>query len=107
MQTTLTGLLCAIALVAFVSLRLYPIWRIRTRGCDAYNILLCAEDVRRNRRVPPNIPDLFILEQPQQWYPPLFFVLAALPPSRWLRERFWLFNQYVDLANACLLFAVV
>lgn len=107
MQTALVGLLGATALAAFIFLRLYPIWLIRTRGCDAYNILLCADDVRRNRHVPPNIPNLFILEEPQQWYPPLFFVLAALAPGQWLRERFWLFNQYVDLANACLLFAVV
>jgi hypothetical protein len=107
MSIIVTGLLGAAALAAFMALRLWPIWRVRTRGCDAYNILLCAEDVRRNRRVPPNIPNLFILEQPQQWYPPLFFVLTALAPGRWLRERFWLFNQYVDLANAILLFGFV
>ena len=97
----------AAALAAFLALRLYPIWHIRDRGCDAYNILLCAENVRRNRRLPPRIDNLFILEEPEQWYPPVFFALAALVPTRWLQRKFWLFNQFVDLANAGLLFAVV
>jgi hypothetical protein len=107
MSIVLIVLLGAASLTLFLALRLYPVWHIRTRGCDAYNILLCAEYVRRNRRIPPNIPDLFLLEEPQQWYPPLFFVLAALVPQKWLRERFWLFNQFVDLANAVLLFGFV
>ncbi|MCZ7594401.1 MAG: hypothetical protein M5U16_05370 [Hyphomicrobium sp.] len=107
MPTLTTMLWAAAAFAAFLSLRLYPIWHIRVRGCDAYNILLCAEDVRRNRRLPPRIERLFILEEPEQWYPPAFFFLSALVPTRWLEQRFWLFNQLVDLANAALLFAIV
>lgn len=92
---------------AFLVLRLYPIWREREQGCDAFNILLCAEAIRRERRVPPRVPDLFILEEPDQWYPPVFLALCALVPQGWLRRRYWLFNQLVDLVNAALLFAVV
>lgn len=91
----------------FLALRLYPIWPSRFQGCDAYNILLCAETVRRTRRLPPRLPGLFLLEDEEQWYPPVFFVLCALVPQDWLRRRYWLLNQLVDLANAGLLYAVV
>jgi hypothetical protein len=106
---TLLSYAAAVALstILFFALRLYPIWRQREQGCDAFNILLCAEAIRRDRRLPPRIPDLFILEEPEQWYPPVFLALCALVPSGWLRRRYWLFNQIIDLANAALLFAAV
>lgn len=97
----------SLAVVAFFSLRLFPIWRQREHGCDAFNILLCAEAIRRDRRVPPQIPNLFILEEAEQWYPPVFLALCALLPQRWLQQRYWLFNQIVDAASAGLLFLVV
>ncbi|MFN3656976.1 MAG: hypothetical protein ACK4UO_06950 [Pseudolabrys sp.] len=96
----------ALGATAFLFLRLYPIWPSRFRGCDAYNILLCAEYVRRERRLPPRVEGLFLLEDAAQWYPPLFFVLCAIVPQDWLQRRFWLFNQLVDLANAALLFVI-
>lgn len=95
-----------IAVAAFLSLRLYPIWRQREQGCDAFNILLCAEAIRRDKRFPARIPDLFILEEAEQWYPPLFLVLCALLPQGWLKRRYWLFNQLIDLCNAALLFTL-
>ena len=97
----------AISAVLFFSLRLYPIWPQREQGCDAFNILLCAEAIRRDRRVPARVPDLFILEDAEQWYPPVFLALCALMPQAWLRRRYWLFNQLVDFVNAALLFAAV
>jgi hypothetical protein len=95
------------AAAAFFLLRLLPIWKVRSRGCDAYNILLCAEAVRRTKRIPPRIDGLFLLEEPEQWYPPVFFVVAALLPQKWLNEKFWLVNQCVDLLNAALLLGIV
>jgi hypothetical protein len=103
-ETVLAGLAGA---ALFLALRLYPIWPSRFQGCDAYNILLCAETVRRTRRLPPRLPGLFLLEDEAQWYPPVFFVLCALVPQGWLRHRYWLLNQLVDLANAGLLYGVV
>jgi len=96
-----------VSVAAFLALRLWPIWPNRHQGCDAFNILLCAEAVRRTRRLPPSTPGLFILEEADQWYPPLFFLLCALVPQGWLKRRYWLLNQLVDLANAALLFAIV
>ena len=103
---SLAGAVC-LAVAAFFFLRLFPIWRQREHGCDAFNILLCAEAIRRDRRVPPQVRDLFILEESEQWYPPVFLALCALLPQDWLQRRYWLFNQVVDAASAILLFLVV
>lgn len=102
-----TVVAAVIAAVAFLGLRLAPIWHQRKQGCDAFNILLCAEALRRDRRLPPHIPDLFILEDARQWYPPAFLVLCAAVPQAWLKQCYWLFNQLVDVANAGILFGVV
>ena len=108
MTLTFAYVACALAgAAAFLALRLYPIWRQREQGCDAFNILLCAEAIRRECRLPPRVPDLFILEDEEQWYPPVFLALCALLPQGWLRRRYWLFNQLVDSANGALLFAAV
>ena len=97
----------AVAIAGFLLLRLWPIWPRRFQGCDAYNILLCAEVVRKARRLPPRIPGLFILEESAQWYPPLFFALCAIIPPHWLRQNYWFYNQIVDLVNGILLFWLV
>lgn len=95
-------------LVAFYFLaRLYPIWPRRFQGCDAYNIMLCARALRRERRLPIRLPeDLFLLEEPTQWYPPLFLILCALLPEKWLERYYWLVNHVIDLAALVVLFGI-
>ncbi|MCG8545562.1 MAG: hypothetical protein MJE12_15290, partial [Alphaproteobacteria bacterium] len=106
-QSAETAIAAAVSAALFLAVRLYPIWPQRKQGCDAFNILLCAEAIRRDRRVPARVPDLFILEDAAQWYPPVFLALCALLPQTWLRRHYWLFHHLVDLGNAALLFAAV
>ncbi len=91
----------------FFALRLYPIWPNRKQGCDTYNILLCAEALRRDRKLPIRIRGLFILEDEEQWYPPGFLVLCALIPQDWLKRRYWLINHIVDLAHVSIAYALL
>src|ERR1700746_3643930 len=86
----------AAAASAFFLLRFYPIWPIRFQGCDAYYILMCAESFRREWRLPIRLPPVYLLEKPEQWYPPGFLVLCALIPQRWLERHFWALNHVVD-----------
>ena len=76
--------------------QIYPIWPVRFQGCDAYYILMCAEAFRRERRLPIRLPPVYILEKPEQWYPPGFFLLCALIPQRWLERNYWALNHIVD-----------
>lgn len=97
----------ALAAAGFLIIRIWPIWSERNSGCDTYNILLCAEALRRQRSLPIRLPSLFILEEDDQWYPPGFLILCALIPERWLKRRFWLVNHLVDLLHISLAFAVL
>lgn len=101
-QTVISG---AAAAAGFIILRLLPVWPDRDRGCDAYNILLNAETLRKTKKLPIRMPALFMLEDRDQWYPPGFLILCALLPQKWLQKRFWVLNHLVDLASAMLIFA--
>jgi VanZ family protein len=89
---------------AFIALRVLPVWPRRREGCDAYNILLNAETLRKTKRLPIRMPALFMLEDQDQWYPPGFLILCALLPQKWLQKRFWILNHLVDLGSALLIF---
>jgi hypothetical protein len=97
-------LLYIVAGSCFFLFRLYAIWPKRYQGCDAYNILLCAEMLRRQRRLPIRLPEVFILEEKEQWYPPGFLILCALIPEAWLKKNYWLINHLIDLVHVSILF---
>ena len=92
------------AAIVFMALRLLPIWPRRRQGCDAFNILLNAETLRKTKRLPIHMPPLFMLEDQDQWYPPGFLILCALLPQKWLQNRFWVLNHLIDLGSALLIF---
>jgi hypothetical protein len=96
----------AAAAGVFCVLRFYPIWPVRFQGCDAYYILMCAESLRREGRLPIRLPPVYILEKPEQWYPPGFFILCALVPQRWLERYFWALNHVIDLLTVGIGFAL-
>ncbi len=87
-------LLGAVAL--FLIIRIFPVWRIRHQGCDAYFFLLCAEVFRRKWRLPIVLPGLFLLEPDEQWYPPGFIVFCGLFPEGILKRYYWLISHLVD-----------
>ena len=94
----------ALSAAIYMGLRIYPLWPTRYQGCDAYNILLCAETLRASKRLPIRLPPVFILEEQDQWYPPGFLVICALMPTAWLNRYYWFINQIVDLPNVGIAF---
>jgi hypothetical protein len=96
----------AIAAALFFALRFYPIWPVRFQGCDAYYILMCAEAFRRNSRLPIKLPPVYLLEEPEQWYPPGFLVLCGLISQRWLEKYYWALNHIIDLFMIAIGFAL-
>ena len=93
-----------VAAPLFLLARVYPIWNQRFQGCDAYNILLNAEFLRKRRGLPIKVPPIFMLEDTEQWYPPGFLIFCALLPEKWLLRRYWLINHLVDLGSALLVY---
>jgi len=95
---------CTAALFLFMSVRLTAAWFVRKRGCDAWYFLLCAEQLRLQRRFPVRLPSLYILEPDEQWYPPGFMVFCALFPVSFIKKYHWAIAHLVDGLIACILF---
>lgn len=105
---TLTAVAGFVVVAAtFFALRLYPLWPNRFQGCDAYNILLCARALRRAPRLPICLPELFLLEDDEQWYPPGFLILCALFRENWLEHYYWMLNSLIDLGSLATLYWLV
>ena len=80
----------------FMLIRLVPLWKIRNRGCDAFYFLLAAEKFREQKRIPVRFGGLFLLEEDEQWYPPLFYMILALIPDKTLAKIHWAMNHVFD-----------
>lgn len=89
-----------------ILIRLRPFWINPALGVDHWYWLLCAEDVKRRRKLPPKLP-YFMLEIEEQWYPPLFAGLLTLMPMRWLKDHGGEISQFVDLLLGFLILVVV
>lgn len=101
------NILSILSLIAIgLGIRFRPLWINPALGVDHWYWLLCAEDVKRRRKLPPKLP-YFMLEMEEQWYPPLFAGLLALLPMKWLREHGGKISQLVDLLHGFMIFLAV
>lgn len=80
----------------FATLRGCSLAGSKERGCDAYFFLLCAESFRARKRLPIVLPELYLLEPTEQWYPPLFAMLLGILPHRLLVSHFRWLNHLLD-----------
>lgn len=93
-----------LALAIFLAIRLVPLWPARHRGTDAFYYMLCVEAFRQQRKVPFTLPGLFLLEEDEQWYPPVFTVFLSCLPSSCLRKGYWTINHALDSLLALAVF---
>ncbi len=82
-------------------------WRSRRRGCDAFYYLLCVEEYRRLRRLPIVLPDLYLLDEPTQLYPPGFTIFLSWLPEKQLRRGYWLITPLTDTVITLLLYVLL
>jgi hypothetical protein len=101
------NILSILSLIAIgLGIRFRPLWINPALGVDQWYWLLCAEDVKKRRKLPPRLT-YFMLEIEEQWYPPLFAGLLALLPMKWLREHGGKISQLVDLLHGFMIFLAV
>jgi len=86
--------------------RFRPLWINPNLGVDQWYWLLCAEDVKKRRKLPPRLT-YFMLEIEEQWYPPLFAGLLALLPAKWLKNHGGKISQLTDLLHGFVIFLAV
>lgn len=107
MADTATTVALVLSVAAFsVVVRLLPFRRCPTPGVDNWYWLLVAEDVKRRRRLPACLP-YYMLEDPEQWYPPLYSGLLALVPIRLLERHGGKMAQLVDVAHGLVVVGAV
>jgi len=93
----------AVVLLAFL-IRVKPIWKNRYSGCDAYYYLLCVEEFRKHKRLPIILPDYYLLDIQEQWYPPGFVIFLSLLPKRFVEKYYWAIAPAIDCLTIALLY---
>lgn len=97
---------CILLLLFALFIRVKPIWKNRYQGVDTYYHLLCAEEFRRNKKIPIVLPPYYLLENQEQWYPPGFIVFLSLFPERFIKKYYWILSPAVDCLIVALLYVL-
>jgi hypothetical protein len=98
------GIIVIFILSLFI--RLSIIWSHKDRGCDAYYFLMSSEEYRKNHKLPIVLPEIYTLEEREQWYPPGFSVFLGLLPERIVKKYYWAITPLIDSMLACAAFAL-
>jgi hypothetical protein len=107
MFESMTPFLFVLLLIGLsIGIRFRIFWINPALGVDQWYWLLCAEDVKNRRKLPPRLP-YFMLEIEEQWYPPLFAGLLSLLPMKWLKEHGGKISQLIDLLHGLVIFLAV
>ena len=83
----------------FFFIRLISLRKLRNTGCDTYNILLNLESFKKKKKLPVKINNLFMLENPTQWYPPGYLFFLSIFSQNFLKKNHWLINHIFDFAS--------
>lgn len=103
MELVLVGLglsLLALMLRVLVHLGATP------SGVDTWYYLASADELRRTRRLPIQLPQ-YLLQDRTESYAPGFIIFLALLPRRLLQRTFWLISPLVDALHVVLLYAIL
>jgi len=97
---------CIILVLFAFFIRVKPIWKSRYRGVDTYYFLLCAQEFRRNKKIPIVLPPYYLLDIQEQWYPPGFTVFLSLFNGRFVKKYYWILSPAVDCLIVALLYVL-
>jgi hypothetical protein len=101
-----TVFVCSLLNVLNLYIRIRPRLYQKNFGIDSWYFLLCADIFRRTKKVPIKLP-YYILDINEQWYPPIFPIILALIPQRFLKKYQWIISPLIDTIQMNLLFFIV
>ena len=87
-----------------LAFRVAPVLLSRQLGSDQWYWLLYAETLRKQKKLPIELP--YVLEK-GQWYPPVFPILLSLVPTDWVKRYGRLLAPAVDTLQLLLLVTLV
>lgn len=83
-------------LIILFLVRIFPLLKTPRTGCDTYYFLLCAEEFRKNKKIPIILPPYYMLESQEQWYPPGFAIFLGILPESFIRKYYWTISPFID-----------
>ena len=98
--------LSAALVLAAAIVRVWPQLRYPPGGCDSWYYLGYVRELRRTKRFPVALPG-YLMDIPEQWYPPLFPLLLTIVPPRVIDRVHWLVAPIADLAVMALALVTV
>lgn len=93
------------ALAGYI-LESWPRWRVRYFGIDTWRHLMVADKIRTEKRLPKSLPDKYLLPEESD-YPPLFRVILAFFPKKWLEEWQGFVSPLFDFLHSLFLYFFV
>jgi hypothetical protein len=103
----LAALIVGVACVLTTSwLRAAPRLRCPDFGIDTWYFLTYARALRQRRSWPVTLP-YYLLDHPEQAYPPVLPWLLSWWPTRWLERSHWWFNAMIDALHCAMLCGLV
>jgi len=100
MRIVILGILLSAA--AFY-IRVKPRLSQKNFGIDSWYFLLCADELRKRRKLPLNMP-YFMLDIEEQWYPPVLSIMLSLFPQRLLEKYHWAISALIDTIQMIILY---
>lgn len=102
--TQLLLLSLPIAFIAFI-FEIYPRLVNRKFGVDVWTHLLYLKEYKKQKRLPRNIKDGFIVSGDYD-YPPAFILILSRFPLRWVEKFEFLFSPIFDVIHLIIIFLI-
>lgn len=93
-----------LSILAFF-LRIKPRLSQKDFGIDSWYFLFCAEELKKDRRIPLKLP-YFLLDISEQWYPPVLPIILSFFPRKFLEKYNWGISAFIDTIQMMVLYAV-
>ncbi|MEA2040398.1 MAG: hypothetical protein U9N82_11325 [Thermodesulfobacteriota bacterium] len=102
MYTQLIGFAALIFLFSLI-LRILPHLSKEVGGADCWFYLIYVRELKKNKKFPPKF-HYFILDHPEQWYPPGFPLFLSLFPESLLQKWHWLISPIIDCLHGLIVY---
>lgn len=103
LASLVVGLFCSLMTLG---LRIVPRLRCRDFGIDTWYFLAYARSLRRQRRWPVTMP-YYLLDHPEQIYPPGLPWLLSWCRTQWLERSHWWISAAIDAVHCAILCSLV
>lgn len=104
-EAIMSILLCTVLCIVAFFVRVWPRLSQKRFGIDSWYFLLYAEQLRKDKRLPVILP-YFLLDIPEQWYPPVLPIFLSFFSKDFLEKYNWALSALIDVLQIPVLYCV-